>query len=94
MTSVPDTPSAILFPGQGSQTPEMRDLVARVRPDLLALAVEVVGCDPFPRADEGTHLAQPAIFCASLAGWNALGRASRWPATHSESSVRWSPPAP
>jgi [acyl-carrier-protein] S-malonyltransferase len=73
MTSAPDTPSAILFPGQGSQTPEMRDLVARVRPDLLALAAEVVGCDPFPRAGEGTHFAQPAIFCASLAGWNALG---------------------
>jgi [acyl-carrier-protein] S-malonyltransferase len=73
MTFVPDTPSAILFPGQGSQTPEMRDLVARVRPDLLGVAAEVVGSDPFPRADEGTHFAQPAIFCASLAGWSALG---------------------
>jgi [acyl-carrier-protein] S-malonyltransferase len=68
-----DTPSAILFPGQGSQTPEMHDLVARERPDLLALASEVVGTDPFPRADEGTNFAQPAIFCASLAGWSALG---------------------
>ncbi len=51
----------------------MRDLVARVRPDLLALAVEVVGEDPFPRADEGTNFAQPAIFCASWPGWAALG---------------------
>jgi [acyl-carrier-protein] S-malonyltransferase len=68
------SPTAILFPGQGSQTPEMRDLVARVRPDLLELAVRVVGEDPFPRADEGTNFAQPAIFCASLAGWEALGR--------------------
>ena len=68
------TPTAILFPGQGSQTPEMRDLVARIRPDLLELAVRVVGEDPFPRADEGTNFAQPAIFCASLAGWEALGR--------------------
>jgi [acyl-carrier-protein] S-malonyltransferase len=67
-----DTRSAILFPGQGSQTPEMRDVVARVRPDLLELAAEIVGCDPFPRADEGTNFAQPAIFCASLAGWTAL----------------------
>ena len=67
-------PTAILFPGQGSQTPEMRDLVAEVRPDLLELAVEVVGEDPFPRADDGTNFAQPAIFCASLAGWTALGR--------------------
>ncbi len=68
------TATAILFPGQGSQTPEMRDLVARVRPDLLELAVRVVGEDPFLRADEGTNFAQPAIFCASLAGWEALGR--------------------
>jgi [acyl-carrier-protein] S-malonyltransferase len=66
--------SAILFPGQGSQTADMRDLVERVRPDLLEMAVQAVGEDPFPRADEGTHYAQPAIFCASLAGWEALGR--------------------
>ena len=43
------------------------------RPDLLSLAEEVVGEDPFPRAEEGTKFAQPAIFCASLAGWAALG---------------------
>ena len=66
--------SAILFPGQGSQTPDMRDQVERVRPDLLEMAVSAVGEDPFPRADEGTNFAQPAIFCASLAGWEALGR--------------------
>jgi [acyl-carrier-protein] S-malonyltransferase len=68
--------TAILFPGQGSQTAEMRDLVARVRPELLKLAVTVVGEDPFPRANDGTNFAQPAIFCASLAGWEALGRPS------------------
>jgi len=66
--------TAILFPGQGSQTPDMRDAVAQVRPDLLSMAVQVVGEDPFPRAEEGTRFAQPAIFCASLAGWAALGR--------------------
>jgi [acyl-carrier-protein] S-malonyltransferase len=66
--------SAILFPGQGSQTADMRDLVERVRPDLLEMAVSAVGEDPFSRADEGTNYAQPAIFCASLAGWEALGR--------------------
>ncbi|MGH2914592.1 MAG: ACP S-malonyltransferase [Solirubrobacteraceae bacterium] len=66
--------TAILFPGQGSQTPQMRELVAEVRPDLLELAVAAVGQDPFPRADEGTNFAQPAIFCASLAGFEALGR--------------------
>lgn len=68
------TSTAILFPGQGSQTPDMRDLVARVRPDLIDLAITAVGEDPFPRADDGTNYAQPAIFCASLAGWEALGR--------------------
>jgi malonyl CoA-acyl carrier protein transacylase len=76
--------TAILFPGQGSQTPEMRDTVAEVRPDLLSLAEEIVGQDPFPRAEEGTRFAQPAIFCASLAGWEALGRpAGEFMAGHS-----------
>ncbi len=66
--------TAILFPGQGSQTPEMRDDVERDRPDLLELVTEIVGEDPFPKAEEGTNYAQPAIFCASLAGWDRLGR--------------------
>jgi [acyl-carrier-protein] S-malonyltransferase len=65
--------TAILFPGQGSQTPDMRATVAELRPDLLALAALVVGDDPFVRVEEGTEFAQPAIFCASLAGWAALG---------------------
>lgn len=66
--------SAILFPGQGSQTAEMRETVVTARPDLLSLAEEVVGEDPFARVEDGTKFAQPAIFCASLAGWAALGR--------------------
>ena len=68
------TMTAILCPGQGSQTAGLRDGVAEHRPDLLQLAVAVVGEDPFPRAEEGTNFAQPAIFCASLAGWAAIGR--------------------
>jgi [acyl-carrier-protein] S-malonyltransferase len=51
----------------------MRDTVASVRPDLLETITEIVGEDPFPRAEEGTKWAQPAICCASLAGWAALG---------------------
>jgi [acyl-carrier-protein] S-malonyltransferase len=51
----------------------MRELVERDRPDLIALAREQVGADPFERADDGTRWAQPAIFCASLAGWTRLG---------------------
>jgi [acyl-carrier-protein] S-malonyltransferase len=66
-------PTAVLFPGQGSHTPEMHESVASIRPDLLSLAVTVVGTDPFPLAEDGTMYAQPAIFCASLAGWKAMG---------------------
>lgn len=69
--------SALMFPGQGSQTEDMRETVARLRPDLLALASEVVGEDPFPRVEHGTAYAQPAIFCASLAGYGALDRETR-----------------
>src|SRR3954470_3758683 len=50
----------------------MRDLVAERAPDLLERCIALVGEDPFPRASESTRYAQPAIFCASLAGWDAL----------------------
>jgi [acyl-carrier-protein] S-malonyltransferase len=58
-----------LFPGQGSHTGALRDQVARVLPALLAECLELVGEDSFARAGESTRFAQPAIFCASLAGW-------------------------
>ncbi len=64
--------TALLFPGQGSQTAAMRDAVAAARPDLLALACEVVGDDPFARVDDGTRFAQPAIYCASVVGFERL----------------------
>ena len=64
--------TALLFPGQGSQTAEMRDEVAAARPDLLALARDVVGDDPFARVDDGTKFAQPAIYCASVVGFERL----------------------
>jgi len=50
----------------------MRALVAAVRPDLLEAAIELIGEDPFDRVDESTRFAQPAILCASLAGWTRL----------------------
>jgi [acyl-carrier-protein] S-malonyltransferase len=65
--------TAILFPGQGSHTSDMRQIVAEARPELLELAMQIVGTDPFAQAEQGTNFAQPAIFCASLAGWAALG---------------------
>jgi [acyl-carrier-protein] S-malonyltransferase len=71
MTSKPDT--ALLFPGQGSQTPEMRELVAQRCPDLLERALELVGEDPFARVEDSTRFQQPAIFLASIAGWRGLG---------------------
>jgi len=64
--------TAVLFPGQGSQTKDMRADVERLRPDLLELAHSELGTDPFERIEEGTHFAQPAIYCASLAGWSLV----------------------
>lgn len=64
----------LLFPGQGVGDPSARDLVGAERPDLLELARGLVGDDPFFRLDEGTRFAQPAIYCASLAGLERLGR--------------------
>jgi [acyl-carrier-protein] S-malonyltransferase len=69
---ITDSAPAVLFPGQGSQTPDMRDLVAHRAPELLERCIALVGEDPFPRAGESTRFAQPAIFCASVAGWDAL----------------------
>ena len=64
-----DQLTALLFPGQGSQTADMRETVERHRPDLLDLAQREVGPDLFERAADGTRWAQPAIFCAALAGF-------------------------
>src|SRR5215212_8654166 len=55
-----DRQIALLFPGQGSQTADMRETVERSRPDL------------FERAADGTRWAQPAIYCAALAGAEEL----------------------
>jgi malonyl CoA-acyl carrier protein transacylase len=63
------TPTAVLFPGQGSLTPDAREHAEAVCPQLLERAVELVGDDPFRLAHERTDYAQPAIFVASMAGW-------------------------
>ena len=52
-------PTAFLFPGQGSQTPDMRDHVAAVRPDLLELAVRGRRRGPVPPCRRG-HALRPA----------------------------------
>jgi [acyl-carrier-protein] S-malonyltransferase len=66
------TATAILFPGQGAQAPDMREAVERTAPQLIELIVDAVGCDPFERLDEGTRYVQPAVFCSSVAGWLAI----------------------
>jgi [acyl-carrier-protein] S-malonyltransferase len=61
-----------LFPGQGSHTGDLRERVERTAPGLGAQCIELVGEDPFARVGESTRFAQPAIFCASIAGWMEL----------------------
>jgi [acyl-carrier-protein] S-malonyltransferase len=68
------TASANLFPGQGVGDASSRDLVAEARPDLLELAGELLGEDPFERIADGTTFAQPVVYCASLAGYEQLGQ--------------------
>jgi [acyl-carrier-protein] S-malonyltransferase len=77
------TEIALLFPGQGSQTPDMRDDVAHALPDLLEQCIELVGEDPFERVGESTRFAQPAIFCAGIAGWTKLDLEPAMAAGHS-----------
>jgi malonyl CoA-acyl carrier protein transacylase len=74
---------AALFPGQGSHVPGMRDDVAARAPDLLERVTELVGEDPFARVEESTRFAQPAIFCASLAAWEAFSLQPAAAAGHS-----------
>ena len=64
--------TAVLFPGQGSQTTDMRSIVEAHRPDLVDLVIEATGDDPFARIDDGTRFVQPALFAAGLAAWAGL----------------------
>jgi acyl transferase domain-containing protein len=74
--------TALLFPGQGSHVDGMGAFVASARPDLFSLVVSELGCDPFPRVEESTRFAQPAIFCASVAALPGAPGCS-WMAGHS-----------
>jgi malonyl CoA-acyl carrier protein transacylase len=76
-------PTAVVFPGQGSQTEGLREFVDRSRPDLVDAVRELVGADPFPRIANGTAFAQPAIFCASIAAWSEWAPAADFLAGHS-----------
>jgi malonyl CoA-acyl carrier protein transacylase len=61
----------------------MRDIVAARMPDQLDRCIELVGEDPFPRVAESTRFAQPAIFLASMAAWDALSLRPGFAAGHS-----------
>ncbi len=65
--------TVLLFPGQGSQRPGMRDAVAEHSPELLRLATKETGGDPFELISEGTAFQQPALYCASISAWKAAG---------------------
>ena len=90
MHEVPTDPAhtALLFPGQGSQTAEMREQVERACPHLLEQAIDELGVDPFEHVDDGTAFVQPALYCASLAGGRQPTVRPRrsWPVTRSASS--------
>jgi [acyl-carrier-protein] S-malonyltransferase len=64
--------TAALFPGEGSHLEHVPETLARLRPDLLRLVHAELGDDVFERAGESTAYAQPATYCASLAGWSLL----------------------
>jgi [acyl-carrier-protein] S-malonyltransferase len=66
-------PIALLFPGQGSQTDDMRNVVSEALPELVERAAHEVGVDPFERVGDGTQFAQPALYCASVALWARAG---------------------
>src|SRR4029077_17847040 len=72
---VPSTSAdtALLFPGQGSQTSTMTAFSASRRPDVGEKSRVELAADPFEQISEGTHFAQPALFIAGLAHWKAAG---------------------
>ncbi|MBA3867271.1 MAG: ACP S-malonyltransferase [Solirubrobacterales bacterium] len=51
----------------------MAAVTASQRPDLLEQARDELGVDPFGQIGDGTHLAQPALYCASLAHFKQAG---------------------
>src|SRR5437868_1369018 len=79
MTEAPEmtAPAAVISGGHGGEHDDMRARVEQQRPELLALAERLLGVDPFERLDGGTTYLQPAIYCASIAGWDAAGNGVR-----------------
>ena len=74
------TRTAVVFPGQGSQVPGMRDVVADHCPDLLAACIADVGEDPFPDAPASGCLCGHEIAFLVLSGLRDAWRAQDDPA--------------
>ncbi len=64
--------TVVLFPGQGSQRPGMEALVERYEPELTADARALLGDGVLATQESSPRLLQPAIYCASLAGWRRI----------------------
>jgi [acyl-carrier-protein] S-malonyltransferase len=62
--------TALLFPGQGSLTPDAGERARAAWPELVDRAAALLGEDPFAAAPHSTAFAQPAIFVASMAAWS------------------------
>lgn len=62
----------LLFPGQGSHTARDADVARSYAPDLVDLAEELIGEDPFDRIADSTRFAQPALFITSVARRRAV----------------------
>jgi [acyl-carrier-protein] S-malonyltransferase len=73
--TAPDLRSvALVFPGQGSHENGMREEVEHWAPDLLETLARAAEGDVFAELESSTASAQPAVVCASIAYWQALGR--------------------
>ena len=74
------TPTALLFPGQGSHAEGMeaayRDVPALVH------GLELLDYDPFARLEDGTRYQQPALFLCSAAAWDDARPAAQAAAGH------------
>lgn len=66
-------PTALIFPGQGAPAPQWHAATLVLRPELVALATELAGDDPFERFGESTEFDQLAVYCASLAAHASTG---------------------
>jgi [acyl-carrier-protein] S-malonyltransferase len=60
---------ALLFPGQGSQSPGMDE--PHRGGALFERGLELLGYDPFARLADGTRYHQPALFLCSVAEWES-----------------------